>query len=100
MDWGKLLLNFQVGNRDFWIVKLNDIGTIQWQKTLGGSAYDSAKSIQQTTDGGYIVSGFTASTNGDITGYHGNGDYWIVKLNAVGTIQIMSISVFRAKKAT
>ena len=75
------------GNRDFWIVKLNDIGTIQWQKTLGGSAYDSANSIQQTTDGGYIVSGFTASTNGDITGYHGNGDYWIVKLNAVGTIQ-------------
>ncbi len=79
-----------IGYPDYWIVKLDSIGTIQWEKSLGGSGSDIAYSIQQTTDGGYIVSGFNASIDGDVTGHHGNindTDYWIVKLDNSGAIQ-------------
>ncbi|MFA7616312.1 MAG: T9SS type A sorting domain-containing protein [Weeksellaceae bacterium] len=75
------------GSRDYWIVKLDSTGGIQWQKSLGGSGLDSANSIQQTTDGGYIVAGGSTSNNGDVTGNHGDIDFWIVKLNSVGNIQ-------------
>ena len=75
------------GDRDYWIVKLNSTGDIDWQKSLGGSGIDWATTIQQTTDGGYIVAGFSESNNGDVTGNHGNGDYWIVKLDSTGNIQ-------------
>ena len=75
------------GNSDYWVVKLSATGTIQWQKTLGGTADDYAQSIQQATDGGYIIAGYTNSNNGNVTGNHGNYDYWVVKLSAVGTIE-------------
>lgn len=76
-------------NYDYWIVKLNVKGTIEWQKSLGGNNSDQANSIQQTTDGGYIVAGWTESIDGDVTGKHGNyySDCWIVKLDGTGTIQ-------------
>jgi hypothetical protein len=75
------------GNNDYWVVKLSAVGSIEWQKTLGGTGDDYARSIQQTTDGGYIVAGFSNSTNGNVTGNHGNNDYWVVKLSAVGSIE-------------
>jgi len=53
-----------------------------WQKCLGGSRLDEANSAQQTTDGGYVVAGDTNSTDGDVSGNHGNGDAWAVKLDA------------------
>ena len=60
---------------------------IQWQRSLGGSVDDRAYSIQQTTDGGYIIAGFSNSNDGDVTGNHGDYDYWIVKLNNTGAIE-------------
>lgn len=75
------------GNGDFWVVKLDASGTIQWQKTLGGTGVDGAYCIQQTADGGYVVAGNSNSTNGNVTGNHGNIDYWVVKLSAAGTIE-------------
>jgi hypothetical protein len=75
---------------DYWVVKLNSSGTIEWQKSLGGTDWDLARSIQQTTDGGYIVVGESYSNGGDVTGHHGTTslpDYWIVKLNSIGTIE-------------
>lgn len=75
------------GNDDYWVVKLNSTGTIQWQKCLGGTNFDQAYSIYQTADSGYVVAGFAASNNGDVTGNQGNDDFWIVKLSSTGTIQ-------------
>ena len=72
---------------DYWVVKLDNTGTIQWQKCLGGTFGEEAHSIQQTKDGGYIVAGSATSNDGDISGNHGGGDYWIVKLDNTGTIQ-------------
>ena len=74
------------GQADYWVVKLSSTGAITWQKSLGGTGGDFANSIQQTTDGGYIVAGFSNSTNGDVTGNHGSTDYWVVKLDSIGTI--------------
>jgi len=74
------------GQSDYWIVKLDASGNITWEKSLGGSNSDGAKSIQQTTDGGYIVAGISLSNDGDVSGNHGSYDYWIVKLDASGNI--------------
>src|SRR6266496_3677891 len=60
---------------------------IEWQKCLGGTFHDNAYSIQQTSDGGYVVAGCSESINGDVTGNHGNFDSWVVKLDVTGTIQ-------------
>ena len=75
------------GYFDYWVVKLNSSGDIEWQKCLGGTNNDYANSIQQTSDGGFIVAGYTESNDGDVSGYHG-GDYdaWVVKLNSSGDI--------------
>ncbi|MBP6310666.1 MAG: T9SS type A sorting domain-containing protein [Flavobacteriales bacterium] len=60
---------------------------IEWQRNLGGSLDDSGASIEQTSDGGYILCGTTNSNNVDVTGNHGNSDIWVVKLNGNGDIQ-------------
>jgi hypothetical protein len=75
------------GDADAWIVKLSSTGAIQWQKSLGGSNEDIVRSVQTTTDGGYIVAGSTTSTNGDVSGNHGSEDAWVVKLSSSGAIQ-------------
>lgn len=75
------------GGLDYWIVKLSNSGLIEWQKTLGGTLDDYGQSIQQTSENGYIFGGYSKSTNGDVTGNHGNDDYWIVKLSANGIIE-------------
>ena len=74
------------GGQDIWVVKLNDVGNISWEKCLGGSAYDFGYPINQTTDGGYILTGWTNSTDGNVSGNHGGLDIWVVKLNEVGNI--------------
>ncbi len=70
------------GDEDYWVVKLDNSGTLLWQKTLGGSGTDWGQSIQQTSDGGYIVAGTTGSSNGDVTVQNGDRDFWVVKLNS------------------
>lgn len=69
------------GAYDAWILKLNEDGTIDWQKTYGGIKNDWAKSIRQTSDGGYIAAGSTESFG--LSGY----DAWVLKLDVSGTIQ-------------
>lgn len=75
------------GSLDIWIVKLNSSGSIEWQKCLGGSSGDNLHAILQTSDGGYIVVGLSYSNDGDVSGYHGGGDCWVVKLNSSGAIE-------------
>jgi hypothetical protein len=77
------------GDYDYWIVKTDSTGSIQWQNTIGGSDYDYLFSIQQTADGGYILGGYSDSNiSGDKTeNSNGMYDYWIVKTDAAGSIQ-------------
>ncbi|MFI5132312.1 MAG: hypothetical protein ACHQFX_20075, partial [Chitinophagales bacterium] len=73
---------------DLWIVKLDKCGVIQWEKSFGGTGYESARDIAQTSDGGYIVLGETNSTDGGvIAGYGGTKDIWLLKITAAGALQ-------------
>ncbi len=74
------------GGYDAWVVKLSVTGIVEWQKCLGGTIDDKAFSIQLTTDGGYFITGYTASPNGDVTGVHGGTDVWVVKLSSTGNV--------------
>ena len=49
------------GTGDFWIVKLDSSGNIQWDKTIGGNGDDQLYSLKQTRDGGYILGGNSTS---------------------------------------
>lgn len=75
------------GGDDFWVVKLDAEGNIIWQKTFGGTDHDYPNAIQQTMDGGYIVAGSTGSNDGDVSGNHGDLDFWVVKLDDSGNME-------------
>ncbi len=64
---------------DMWLLKPDTSGTIQWEKTYGGNVSNSAHSIRQIYDGGYIVTGTTTS-------FGGNANYWVLKLDGTGEI--------------
>jgi hypothetical protein len=66
------------GQMDYWLVKINMEGQIEWQRSFGGSELDRAYSLIQTTDGSYIIPGSSYSNDGDVTGNMGSQDYWIV----------------------
>ena len=74
------------GGQDFWVVKINGSGTLQWQKSLGGSQDDGAYGVAVCPDGTIIVDGYTNSSDGNVTGYHGAEDMWVVKLDASGNL--------------
>jgi len=73
--------SFGAGLADFWLVKTNASGGMQWNKTYGGGSVDEAYSVRQTSDGGYIVAGFTRSFGLD------NADFWMVKTEVDGAVR-------------
>ncbi len=72
---------------DYWVVKLDNTGAIEWQRALGGTANEHIVGVITTTDGGYLACGLAGSTNGDVTGNHGVNDIWIVKLDSTGATE-------------
>jgi len=66
---------------DLWLLKLDPIGAVQWEKTYGGERNEHASSIKQTLDGGYIVAGHTATFGPDIY-----SDYWLLKIDSDGNV--------------
>ncbi|RYZ52575.1 MAG: T9SS type A sorting domain-containing protein [Sphingobacteriales bacterium] len=95
---------------DYWLVKMNATGGVQWQKTYGGELYDMLTSVTNTSDGGYLLGGYSASNAGNekadsnrsgswltLNAFYADSvahfeylyyvDYWIVKTNSQGDIQ-------------
>jgi len=72
--------NFGAGSGDCLILKLTSSGGLSWAKTFGGTAWDGAYSIVQTSDGGYMVAGRTASFGA------GNYDVFLLKLDYLGAL--------------
>ncbi len=73
-------LSFGKGQSDIWVLKLSPDGGVFWQKTFGGVGNDHTKSIKQTSDGGYVVAGYTESFGA------GSFDIWVLKLSPVGEV--------------
>jgi uncharacterized delta-60 repeat protein len=72
--------NFGAGGGDIYVVKLDSAGNIVWIKTIGGSSWDEARSIIQSSDGGYVVAGWTKSFGA------GGSDIYVVKLDSAGNV--------------
>jgi hypothetical protein len=64
---------------DFWLVKADKYGNIQWNQTYGGSWHESANAIANTSNGGFALAGYTWS-------FEPNG-YWLVKTDDNGTLE-------------
>ena len=75
------------GGHDYWAVKIDANGTKIWDKRFGGGADDYCRRVVATTDGGYLLAGYSNSNIfGDKTeGNQGNNDYWAVKIDENGT---------------
>jgi len=73
------------GSSDYWVVKTNANGVLQWQKTLGGAGLDYGQGAKEDSTGGILVAGSSASSDGDVTPL-GNGDAWLVRLTSAGAI--------------
>ncbi len=69
------------GGSDWWALKTDSNGVLQWEKTYGGVEDDECMAMQQTSDGGYIFSGYSRSFS------HGLGDMWLVKTDANGVVE-------------
>lgn len=80
------------GPVDVWVIKLNNTGGMEWQKCYGGSNAESVSSIKPTPDGGYLLAGYSTSNNGDVSGNHGGGDFWIAKLGPVACTPTITVS--------
>ncbi len=74
------------GEADVWLVKIDDNGNMQWQKTLGGSAFDAAESVSITQEGGYLISGNSKSNDVDVTENYGENDFWLLKTDGTGNL--------------
>jgi len=70
--------SYGYGNQDYYLIKTNATGDTLWTKTYGGLNDDVAKSVIQTSDGGYAVTGYTKSM-GDA-----NGDFYTIKTDSMG----------------
>jgi len=75
------------GGNDYWVVKIDNLGNIQWSQNYGGSEYDKLTALAQTNDGGFILGGFSTSNDGDVGANYGEQDYWVVKIDNVGNIE-------------
>ena len=81
------LLGKALDVNDYWLLKLDSEGNLQWSRTYGGSMDDRGQSVIQTADGGFALTGYAMSDDGDGSNNNGFHDNWILKLDAQGNLE-------------
>jgi hypothetical protein len=74
------------GSYDFWMVNVDAKGNMLWERSFGGSGIEIAHDIAKTLDGGYVITGNTFSTDGDISQANGESDFWLIKVDNAGSL--------------
>jgi hypothetical protein len=74
------------GGSDYWLIKLDSLRNKIWENTFGGSADDELHRMQLTSDGGYLLGGYSLSgiSGNKTNANYGPGDYWLVKVDSAG----------------
>ena len=73
-------------NFSFWLLKYNANADLLWTKTYGGTSDDRGADLITTADGGFVITGYVSSNDGDVSSNSGNQDFWIAKLNGTGDV--------------
>ncbi|MBO3115370.1 hypothetical protein J4050_01345 [Winogradskyella sp. DF17] len=79
------LLNRHAGG-DYWVLKLNGLGDIEWSQYFGGNFTDTPEGVVQTEDNGFIIAGGSDSNDTDISSNKGSYDFWVIRLSATGVL--------------
>ena len=74
------------GGSDFWLLKINAEGSIEWERTYGGSDDETFSDVKQLNDTSFLLFGSSRSSDGDVGNNYGGKDYWLVKTNANGNL--------------
>lgn len=74
-------ISYGSGGNDIWLIKTDSSGNLQWDKTYGGAGDDYGWNLEKTSDGGYLITGYTTSYGS------GMNDGWIIKVDSQGNIQ-------------
>lgn len=78
--------NVTPNTSDCLVSKLNPSGDVVWEKIFGGSLNDTAYSLTQTRDGGFILAGSSDSASRGLSRNHGMSDFWVIKFDLTGNI--------------
>ncbi|PSG90142.1 hypothetical protein [Aurantibacter aestuarii] len=71
---------------DYWLLRFNAADELLWSKTYGGSLDEKGADLIATQDGGFVLTGYASSSDGDVSQNFGNQDFWITKLDSSGNI--------------
>lgn len=75
------------GAADFWIIKVSDLdGSLIWERTYGGSDFESARAITNLQNGGFAIVGSAKSNNVDVNSNYGQNDFWVIKISDSGNL--------------
>lgn len=75
-----------IGAYDFWVIKISETGTIIWEESYGGTEIDEARSIVESGDGNYLITGDTRSSDVQVSNNKGAADLWLIKITPSGNL--------------
>ncbi len=82
---GDISYNPYSGSLNYWVLRIDSLGNIIWDRNIGGNGHDNMFNASPTDDGGLLATGYTTSSDGEISDYYGWWDAWTIKLNSDGS---------------